>query len=194
MDEITKLNLIQKYLEYGLSQIKKTSIKNFVIKTLLQKVPEYFWFISSSKKHHNKDERGEQGLLLHTFRVTKILTQLIDALSVDIKDQDCLYAAAILHDACRCGFSGREKKNKETEELWTDYLHPYYVRALFSKKYGKNGFFDKIMTIIEGHMGKYSHIPKTYDAKEIHDPVFVLHMADYVASRDLKIWFKLGEE
>ena len=195
--ETLKYDLIKIYLQKHINKIQSPNITTFTEKSLIHIIPDYFWTApaSFSGKYHNQDECEKHGLLLHTHRVCGLVENLISMIPNEIDSgrvlSDHLYSAAILHDTFKCGFKGRE--NYYNNNLSTDYLHPYYVRVGLSNgaQYNKYAFFNSIMEIIEGHMGKWSQIPKTFNTYDLKNPVCLLHVADCIASRKLKNWFNL---
>lgn len=192
-----------------LELITDNNIRRFVKEVFLKHVPAYYWKIpaSASGKYHNADECVDCGLVKHTKRVVKMAIQLMKGLgwfghnSEKIKPEyeryyNIVIAAALLHDTFKGGFEGREKKIEEGK-IGTDGMHPYYVReALRMKKLGESymnslPFFDDIMKAIEGHSGFWSVIPGTENLKDSQSPVFIVYMADYIASRKIEDWFKV---
>jgi HD superfamily phosphohydrolase YqeK len=192
--------------------IKEKYMGKFIREVLIDHSPDYFWTMpaSTSGKYHNEDECVEGGLLIHTKRVINMSIKLMEGIGwydhrckgVKVEKQeghDIVIAAAILHDLFKAGYVGRE--NKKGDKLYTDSMHPYYVRdALRMKKTAITGeeifmyklpFFDKIMRAIECHYGYWSVMPYTANLENAQSPEFILYMADYIASRKLDMWFKV---
>lgn len=102
-------------------------------------------------------------------------------------DKDIILSALALHDTMKRGL-------KETDHKTYHLYHPYYPR-LHYKKYRIKGFeveYDKIMDCIESHMGSLNpddHWGIISKAKPTNMPEAIVHLADYIASRD-KIYFK----
>lgn len=170
-------------------------VREFVIEAL-KDVPPYFWTVSASTSgdFHPLDERGDQGLLLHTKRVVKLVTDLFRAFKVeDVLAQSCLYASAILHDTFKSGITGRERRDDEGN-LRTDPFHAIYPRRMLQEARERSDLedwqYDKIMYALEGHGGVWSPSPFLYPYHaqsirnmDVSDSRVILHIADYIASR-----------
>lgn len=89
------------YFDDLIDMIKNPELIKITTKYLTT-VPEYFWTAPSSLsgKHHPVDERGNEGLLLHTRRVVLFSIQAARASDMD---QDPYIAAGLCHDTFKYG-------------------------------------------------------------------------------------------
>jgi len=154
--------------------IANPSIHDFVL-SMLSYAPAGFFERPASANHHPLDERGENGNLLHTIRVVKMVLVLIDISIIKGISHDVLIASAILHDLCRYGL------NDESELSCKD--HPLLVKRLAEEHSLTCDNFYLIMRIIENHMGRWGY--PSFIPHIILDGV--LHIADCICARALEV-------
>ena len=183
MKTLTKEEKI-KIFEEQLSCIKNNDIRNFTEKCI-GNIPDYFFTLpaSSTGKYHRFDERGDYGLLLHTFRVchyVKMIQRMEDFQMSDIL-YDYAMAAAILHDCMKYG-------NDEKPSTHTIFEHPKLADE-FVKSIGKDCNAESIASMIGvailTHSGQWNTsaysdvvLPKPFTKMQK-----ILHYADYFASQ-----------
>lgn len=139
---------------YRLPEVRavRGDVRDGVVQTFIDVVPDYFWIARASSSHHPPDERELGGLWLHTKRVFtayRMLEPTFRAMSAITSFQsNCARAAVLLHDAF---------KYRVTDE---------YERVQDDIEYGGhdygNGYLDHLPT----------HTVTTHDVQ----------MADYVRS------------
>ena len=129
---------------------------------------------SSTGKYHPDFAHGEGGLVRHTKAVVFMVNELCRA-RADL-DQNCLIAAAILHDM---------HKYKEVGK-YTCHEHPFLMAGDASEA----GLPAAIVFAIESHMGRWNTSPRSSVVLPVPSDDFqwLLHYADYLASRT---WLKL---
>ena len=140
-------------------------------------VPEYFRHIpaSSSGKYHPKSSLGESGLVRHTLATVYFVNEIakLEYLRFTPKERDQLLVAAILHDTFKSGETGEAGHTvKDHAKIAADKITEPTISALVLK-----------------HMGSWG-LNKPGTMQE-----FILHLADYLASRrpvevDLELAFK----
>ena len=145
--------------------IKSTPIREYTRTFLIEKTPEYFKTIpsSSSGKYHPNYANGIGGLLRHTIAVAYIMHQVagLQFLRFRQKDRDRLLAAALLHDSFKQG------EKAEGHTLLLDHA------KIAAEKIED----DDIASLVLSHMGEWGmNKPGNWRA-------FILHLADYIASR-----------
>ena len=147
--------------------IKSTPIREYTETFLRTKVPEYFKTIpsSSSGKYHPSFANGVGGLMRHTIAVAYIVHQItgLQFLRFRQKDRDRLLSAALLHDTFKQG---------ETQEGTGSTMLMDHAKIAASKIED-----DDIAALVLSHMGEWGmNKPGNWRA-------FILHLADYIASR-----------
>ena len=156
------------------SRIKNDAIRNFTLDKLAEG-PEYFKTIpaSSTGKYHPSYALGEGGLVRHTIAVVKILDHImsLEYLNLKQRHKDRLLSSAFLHDLYKQG-------NGEAEG------HTVRDHAKIASEIIKGDTDDSkfIANSILAHMGQWGlNKPQSV-------PQFLLHLADYLASRkDLEV-------
>lgn len=90
-----------------IEEIEDFDLRNEVIDVFLQHAPDYFWTTNASNTYHQKDVRGEAGLVIHTKRSFTVLDTLSDTfVKLDrVTEQEVEYAkaAVLLHDLFKKG-------------------------------------------------------------------------------------------
>lgn len=129
---------------------------------------------SSTGKYHPPLSLGEGGLIRHTKAVVKVIYNLASTRDFN---RDNLVAAAILHDMHKY----------ENGQPHTLHAHPF----LMAKTLMENGLND-IAYLVESHMGRWNTSKNctTVLPIPVSEPEWLLHYADYIASRT---WFRIYE-
>ena len=175
---------INKNFKTELYQIESVVLRKLLIR-VLNVVPEYFWEIpaSSTGKHHPIFALGKGGLVRHTKACVKIATELFRNDTVQNftqEEKDLIIVALILHDTMKNGVNN--KGNTVTE-------HPLLVRKLFDwvdMSEDDRVFKDKVISLIETHMGSWNIDYKTKEEVLPKPSVKIqrfVHLCDYLASR-----------
>lgn len=157
------------------NQINNPNIRKFTYDFLVKKVPDYFARIpaSASGKYHPAESLGYGGLLRHTMAVATIAYDIcrLEYLQLKPYDQDLIYAACLLHDTYKQGL---------TESGTTIRSHPN-VAAQEILKYAKEVNEEKIGRFLAGLV--VSHMGSWGNQKPGNRAQFLVHLADYIASR-----------
>lgn len=173
-----------KIFEEKISKIHNHEVREFIEKCIT-KIPDYFFTLpaSSTGKYHRFDERGEHGLLLHTFRVCDYIEALerMDEFLITEYNHDCLIGAAILHDCMKYGNGDEPSKH-------TLFEHPKLAKEFIEsigEDCGKSELAKDIGDIVITHSGQWNKNP--YSNIELPKPSILtqkmLHYADYFASK-----------
>ena len=166
MDEET----LRHILHLQVRQIRNEELRS-IVERVLEKVPDAYWVRESSKKYHPVDERGLNGSLRHTLKVTRLVSKLVDTIEHNQDQKDLLIASAILHDCLRHGIDGKAQ--------WTVKNHPLLVRELIKECNIKSDWAESLCILIEGHMGLFGTPPVT----PLANLGTILHFADYIAAQ-----------
>lgn len=155
--------------------IKNPRVKDFVHGFLMKRVPDYFARIpaSASGKYHPEYSQGYGGLIRHTLAAAAIgkdISQLA-YLRLSPGDQDLIYSALLLHDTFKQG---------RFESGTTERAHPN-IAAQEILAYGKEVGEEKISQLIAGLV--VSHMGEWGNQKPGNRGQFLVHLADYLASR-----------
>lgn len=155
--------------------IKNPRVRKFVHDFLTVKVPDYFARIpaSASGKYHPAYSQGYGGLIRHTLAaaaVGKDIAQLA-YLRLSSGDQDLIYAALLLHDTFKQG---------RFESGTTERAHPN-IAAQEILAYGKEVGEEKLSQLLAGLV--VSHMGEWGNQKPGNRGQFLVHLADYLASR-----------
>lgn len=150
--------------------------------------PNYFFIIpaSPSGKHHPYWTLGDGGLVRHTKAVALLASKLARTyLPENVEEKWFLsmaVSASILHDSFKYG---------GTFDYNMFGVHPYIPRTIFSKIPGlPPSEKDWLFKAIEAHMGtcstgEWSGLPYlTVSLLKKNPSLTIVHMADYVSSRD----------
>lgn len=176
-------------------EIFKPMIETFVdndIKRFAEKcldiVPDYFYHVpaSSSGKYHPAYALGEGGLARHTLALLKILKYILDLQYMGSifseREEQLMLVAGMMHDTFKSGAQEEYEKSKHTK-----FNHPILAANAVR---GIKGIIAKSEVefcahCIESHMGQWNEdkrsgwkLPKPSDI-----PQFMVHLADYLASR-----------
>lgn len=164
-----------------LSLIQNDTLRTMVRRYMEERVPAYFYEIgaSSSGKYHPCFSQGQGGLVRHTKAVVMFLTELLKLSSYAyMKDEykDYAYAAAIIHDTAKYGMTDEMDKSAYS-------AHEKNAAAMFEafcleNEYQPHPF---LLGAVRAHMGQWC---ADRDDKPFTNIDRVVHMADYVASRN----------
>jgi hypothetical protein len=170
--------------------INDATIRSFV-KSVLHR-GDAFWYSPSSyiPGHHPPDEMENGGLVLHTKRVVRCALLLTNTFECSPTEQDCLVAAALLHDATKAIWRGDQQ-----EEIFHDQLHAYTVDTFIQwckQEDAKNTDASKpntidihddvlavILRLIRCSHGEWSAIPETFPITPLEK---ALHTADFIST------------
>lgn len=177
------------YREQGLKEVEPyvkmvvdENIRGF-LREAFKLAPVYFWEIpaSSSEKYHPEWAIKKRGLFWHTTFAMYLASELSVTFGLKPLEKDIAIAACGLHDTIKYGFD---------YDLRYYEMHSYLPRTIYSNKtkdlseiVGKN-IFNTIMSAIESHMGTiHDGSWNSVGKKPTNSIEFVVHLADYVASR-----------
>lgn len=186
-DEDIKLSVLQEQIDL----ISDPKVKSFVKSALLKATP--FWQSSSSMISpfpHPPDELSDDGMILHTKRVVRIVFLLINGYDIPAFERDILLAAAILHDVTKAIWGDEEKTM-----VVHDSLHPYTADSFIewclnedlklsdSSQYHTldldTDSIQNILRLIRCSHGPWSPIPETIPISMSEK---ILHTADLIAA------------
>lgn len=170
------IELLRKEIELIKGDALRTKVEE-----ILKEIPDVMEHkpSSSSGKYHPEFDCGDGGNINHTKAVVRVLTDLLqmynsyDLYSINV---DNLYASAILHDMCKYGENPEEAEHTVSN-------HPILAANLIRAD------FPQVAQIIESHMGKWNEIRNEekevigYLPIPINHEQWILHLADYIASR-----------
>ena len=171
----------QEIFENEIVLIKNEDIRDS-LRTLIDKVPDYFFTIpaSSTGKYHPEYATGDGGLVRHTKAAVRMANELFGIYKFPERTKDLIIFSLLLHDSVKKG---------EEESKYTLFDHPI-VAGDFIKKYKDELKLTKedlefVCNAIASHMGRFNTseysdvilpLPKTPEEKFVH-------MCDYLASR-----------
>ena len=173
---------------------------------LVDSVPDYFWTeaASSSGLHHPSFGLGDGGLARHSLMTYRWLKILMEANEQDLSEfMPGMVLAALFHDCCKRGMPD------DIDHQHTKFEHPFFSAKFVldnAEKFAKNNkdFMDKTVededifkkdiavavSAIETHMGRWNtsknsqvELPKPKTAIQ-----YMVHLADYIASRKCTTW------
>lgn len=162
-----------------LKLVKSDALRDFAIMYLNNYVPSYFWEIgaSASGKYHPKFSQGDGGLVRHTKAVVMFLEELLKMssyayMSDDYKDYAIV--AAICHDTCKYGCKEFDKNEysshgENAAKLMAECWHDMYPTSDLP---------ELMRLAVLSHMGQWGA------DKPFTNIDRVVHMADYIASRN----------
>ena len=181
----------QEIFENEIVLIKNEDIRDS-LRTLIDKVPDYFFTIpaSSTGKYHPEYATGDGGLVRHTKAAVRMANELFGIYKFPERTKDLIIFSLLLHDSVKKG---------EEESKYTLFDHPI-VAGDFIKKYKDELKLTKedlefVCNAIASHMGRFNTseysdvilpLPKTPEEKFVH-------MCDYLASRKV-INIKFGKD
>lgn len=155
---------------------------------LINNIPEYFFSVpaSSSGKYHPVGDLGEGGLVRHSIAVKKMLDHLFEPNGYyDMftpREKDLLRLAALFHDCMKSGTQEDYEKNPHTK-----FLHPIMAANFIMYSACKIGFNYEdakfIYDVVSSHMGQWNKQGDSILPKPHTPAQKVLHLADYLASR-----------
>lgn len=163
-------------------KIPDTEIRDMVT-DITNKLPNAFWFREASTKYHHEEEQGEQGNLIHSLRVSKIIDIIYPGLSkrlengkvVPVNDPvrySLLKGAGLLHDGKRHGKDGDEPYTaKDHASIMGNFILDNYSGPKASA----------LAQLIMAHMGQWDPSPVPIDAPD----KAILHFADNIAASPL---------
>lgn len=157
------------------SLIKNSEIRDFTTE-MLGVLPDVYWTAKASKGHHPEDERGSEGNIIHSERVTKLVRIIAECTELNSNEVDCITSAAILHDGCRYDMDGQAE--------YTVPDHPFQIRELAGLHSIDCTFAGHIFILIERHTGRWG------------DPIYwpeitpstILHIADVISAHAEQVW------
>lgn len=170
--------------ETELNYITSLNLRSFA-EYVIDNADNYFFFIpaSTSGKYHPPFDQGLGGLVRHTKTVAYMAHSLGMANILDPEDIDVLVVAALAHDIKKMGNGAAGRTIKE---------HPEQAVAYLKKLYDLNNCgveqatFDLICDCVLSHMGQWGTVKPSTNLQ------FILHSADYIASRQELLSFDFG--
>ncbi len=197
--EVPEKELFKKVIHSELGPLNPSLCK--FAQEVLEEIPEYFWkeAASSTGNHHPEYALGEGGLARHSLMVYRWLKMLIEANEQDMRDYvPGMVFASLFHDCCKRGMP--DKVDLEHTKFEHPILAAKFIldRAERFAKENKSFFETSIededafkqnvaiaISCIETHMGRFntsSHSDVTLPKPKT--PIqFMVHLADYIASR-----------
>lgn len=162
-----KLEAFKRELDF----IQDENIRSFV-ENALEKADAYFYAIpaSTTGNHHPPFDNELGGLVKHSKVVACITNDLCTAKEIDSETKDVLVAAAILHDVKKLGNGKAGYTAKDHPECAVE-----FVSSLDHENFPK---FDLFCRAILTHMGQWG------TKKPQNDIEYIVHTADYIASRN----------
>ncbi len=159
--------------KFARTNINNSHVLSIVVSFLEDHTPEYFWTVpaSSTGKYHPEYVSGDGGLVRHTLAVAKLTKHIcgLRYLRMDEVTQDRMVAAAILHDTYKRGPKDEPEPETNKDHAWlaSKRLTTYFL--------GSNA--EIISSYIKSHAGEFGPSqPSSMSA-------FIVHLADYIASR-----------
>ena len=155
--------------------IPDPAVKEWTLKYFKETVPEYFWDVpaSTSGKYHPPQAVTAHGLIKHTLMA---LYNLLDIIRLDYahkswgitdRERSELVAAVLIHDTFKCG------KPIEGADMTKHTMNDHELIPL--------EFIPKEFPII--YQGVAAHMGEWGAAKPECNFQFIVHLADYLASR-----------
>jgi len=191
--------------EKELSLIKDLEIKEYILDCFDKFCPDYFWVAPASITglFHPWFSQGEGGITRHTKMVVYWALELTKVFALSERYNDILIASSILHDLRKNGDSLEEKKEQGMSITKSHgYVLAQKLKENLSKDFSHSCWKDYIIRCVEGHMGVWSAPSEvapaiiknktcsTYDNNISELLSFVVHLADYCASRKLEYILK----
>ena len=169
----------EKIFKEELDMIEDLDLRDWVIKVFDQLCPDKFWTdpASHSSKHHPKPCNAKHGLVLHTRYAVYWGLKLLQAFN---GDKDAVIAALLLHDIIKTeGIPGE---------------HGVILANRIRITIGSSSHNqDLVIAGIESHMGCWTQ-PQKYCPTYYNDSTlqirYIVHLADYCASRKACEWLK----
>ena len=159
-------------LEGELALINDPDIQNWTMLTL-KKVPEYFWYASTSMtgKYHPVCSNGKGGLIVHVKRVVYLANKICHAWGIFAQNRDIVLASCVLHDTAKCPPGSRYLEHEN---------HPINAEKYFAES--KSHFVSAINQGIRHHMGRWTpkSISKPIDEYSLIE--LAVYTADYLSS------------
>lgn len=168
-----------------LDLIKDKSLRTLA-EHLINAADNYFFFIpaSTSGKYHPPFDKGLCGLLRHTKVVAFVAHTLGVANMLDSNSVDILIVSAIAHDIKKIGTGSNGHTRKEHPQMAAEFVKVVYNQDSCNVP---EDILETICKCISSHSGQWGEpVPKT-------NLEFLLHSADYIASRDEWLNFDFGD-
>lgn len=121
---------------------------------------------SSTGKYHPAFANGDGGLVRHTKEVVRLTAMLARTLNDEQTVYNSLIAAAILHDMA---------KYPREDVRYTAAEHPMLMASICAEH-----LLPEVAELVSSHMGRWS---KPNNPVPVSPAQWVLHIADYIASR-----------
>lgn len=178
---------VQELILSDVDQIPEQKIKNMVL-LILNSLLDYGYKdlftkpASTSGKYHPEETRLEGGLAVHTHYVFNAAKVLLDSFQTEKSKRDVsiILAAAILHDALKCGIDWANHTVSDHPKLMAEYITQFAYKRYYLRKCPQYDSLDaacQIASLVREHMGKWGGSP-TSDWRSL-----ILHQADMIASR-----------
>ena len=170
-----------------LENIKNEDIKEFAQYLITHDCPGYFYEIwaSSTGKYYPQYAVGALGLARHTCALVRFLVWITELEyvkeKIDDRTRDLLIVAGLVHDWKKLG-------EENEKQRYTVFLHPILAANTIRKYSGKfltEKEIEFIASCIETHMGEFNEDKRSTEVlpKPQNDYQFLVHLADYLASR-----------
>lgn len=133
-------------------------LRDVALEFFTEHVPDYFWVIRASERHHPEDHRGQHGLVLHVkrsfnawLRIERMLKQLD---YIDSVDANIGRAAVLMHD----GFMYGKDSWREEGVCYHGYVETEVMPSVIGvPKYGD----DEHGSICADHVDEYFDVPES---------------------------------
>lgn len=175
------LNEFVPYVE----QITDLKVKDFTY-CCLENAPAYFWIIPAavSKKHHPPFAHDFGGLKKHSIVAHFFAEEYCKVMGIIGLKRDYILSAVDLHDTCKRGVKNYNMRYYPIHHMLPRLRYEKYKRKHLNED---RGDFNKIMNLIENHMGsiKEGHVIKEKRpiAEDMNLHQKIVYLADYTASR-----------
>lgn len=160
-------------------RIPDDEIRRMVLE-IAKQLPRAFWFREASTKYHHEEEQGEQGNLIHSLRVSKIVDIVYPGLNRrDSIRFSLLKAGALLHDGRRHGPDGKSEYSvKNHASLMGNFILDSVPSSATDSYRAKAS---ALAQLVMAHMGQWDPEPVKIDAED----KAILHFADLIAASPL---------
>ena len=191
--ETKELSKCEQVFSEELTLIPNRDVRSFVIECFLKFAPDYFWTCpaSTSRKYHPEISLGDGGLIRHTKLAVWWGSELAKSFELNPDQLGEVIAALILHDLVKNG-QGLNAKGFSVDQEATS-LHGVWlcnkILVMQADSFTSPEYRTRIAYMIGGHMGCWTNArheamkPSSLQDQEVRKLAWVVHLADYCASR-----------
>lgn len=167
-----------------LAEIECSALRKAVVQYFDTQVPGYFWTApsSTSGKYHSQFDGGKGGLVRHTQMTVAVCLELLRLAGTDKINKGEVVAALLMHDSVKNGENGTRYRSDHPQlaaEKWMNYAQSV---PDISQETAERIFYE-----ILWHSGQWTGpaITRIYQRpKEYTSEIKLVHMSDYIASRN----------